>query len=263
MDKEEADAKFREMVARGGDDTLAAGALAAGFSIAGTRTGRLSSAHSHVSNLPKSNKKSCIGCEHIATQGGGQWRNGEPHYVGCPTELEDLRRECSALRKMFARVETLSLIPESPITGELTEDGFISADASSLYRSPQYNGPSTLSELLRNNSFNLGKPDPLVYETDKNGLVSFSSIDKEGSETLRMQLSEETFEQIKNWKPKRKERTIDLLRRLHGGTWVYNPSSMYPYTQTNTGRRVYFTSVIPQFEDGDSPREMGRHQRIR
>lgn len=150
----------------------------------------------------------CLGCAHIATQGGGHWRDGEPHYVGCPTELEELRAECRGLRALVASAhekfaDVVSLLPRSSIVGEPTGTGVISAPASDIYRSPSLDGSSTLATT-----------------------------------------------------PKRKERTIDLLRRLHGGSWVYNPSSRYPYTQTNTGRRVYLCSSIPQFEDGDSSTEV-------
>jgi len=41
----------------------------------------------------------CVGCQYIRDTGGGHWHDGEPHYVGCPTELAELRRENKELRE--------------------------------------------------------------------------------------------------------------------------------------------------------------------
>lgn len=48
-----------------------------------------------------SQKMSCVGCEEIRVRGGGFWHNNEPHFVGCQTELAELRSQLS--RRDFAR----------------------------------------------------------------------------------------------------------------------------------------------------------------
>jgi hypothetical protein len=49
-------------------------------------------------NYPKTTNHMCVGCQGIRERGGGRWLPGEPHYVGCPTELAELRSENRVLR---------------------------------------------------------------------------------------------------------------------------------------------------------------------
>lgn len=48
-----------------------------------------------------------------------------------------------------------------------------------------------------------------------------------------------------------KERTIDHLRRVHGGQWRYEPHELGPWLQVNTGRRVYRCAALAPRFDGD------------
>lgn len=66
-----------------------------------TRTGRLRSDRPNYSNPPKPNN-TCVGCDAIRKEGGGTWLDGEPHYVGCPTELELLRSEVQRLQHLLS-----------------------------------------------------------------------------------------------------------------------------------------------------------------
>jgi hypothetical protein len=50
-------------------------------------------------NYPKTTNHACVGCQGIRERGGGHWLPGEPHYVGCPTELAELRRENKLLKE--------------------------------------------------------------------------------------------------------------------------------------------------------------------
>lgn len=68
-----------------------------------TRTGRFRSDHPNHSNPPKPNN-TCVGCDAIRKDGGGTWLDGEPHYVGCPTELEALRSEIQRLQHLLSVV---------------------------------------------------------------------------------------------------------------------------------------------------------------
>ena len=49
----------------------------------------------------------------------------------------------------------------------------------------------------------------------------------------------------------KRERAIDRLRRVHGGSWVYEGHAFGCYLQVNTGRRVYRCAALAPRFDGD------------